>query len=956
MRGIRLTSLNVTHFRGISNPINFDLSAPLTLVFAPNGTGKTTMCEAAEWLLTGQVDRLKEGRDFDALALRSKFATESDSPSTSASLFIGNQQRFLSRTAQGQQSRAMFGQSESTVATCKPSELLSILAPAAAADEAHPLTAISLRQRWLKGTRFLSADALAALVDTDDETIERRTQVFADLLGIRHLLDAERQCEKYANELSARHRALSVLVSRQSAEIESLEASISTNETAGSNAGTSSTAEADAAALLLGREHFRQPGAPQDLDGFLGALTAVHRRQKHGLDVRAGAVMSVAGQWTSRVELEKNVNDGVAAEAKLVEALASLREKGTKVASHLASCTSSRDAANEESGALALAKSRLELLTSMLIATLFDSKGGNEQPQSLRMLTEDYPEYAWSTVARDQRRRVLEDLESKIKQQDGHREQRRLLDEELKVARASQPAEEYLASLRREATEAELRARNAISLLESTSQPIARLRAAVNDLLGHEHETHTSTCPTCSHDWGSSAALHSAMAATLAIAPEVIDLARAAADSASESERAVKKRLEEAMNVKSRTLALERDFARLNTAEEALQREIERAGLPENANQETTRASRVRLDVADALAALYAYRNSLAPSILLGEPAILPDDVLVSNLLDHLDIVFSSRNRAVQLQLADLVKEIDQATITRDQLRASYAAEQQTLREFQAAQQLRSTELATLRKTWDEAAPGVEWSDQALDDLKALLGTEAQRLSNAEGHIEAARASWATESKHIRLQELRKEIQPLLDRSAAMSGQIAAANRARAVFYEAYSTTSRKQVHDLSRVVNPLFARMHANRLFDRINLGESSDFLHWLAVAGDQKLDPGKDFSQGQRQDLALAIFLARARSLGGTFFLDEPVIHLDDLNRVGLLDVLRATVLENSQTLNLVITTSSRALARHLIEKFSGIGPLETPFGSAPPLRVLELDGNGRAGVRIGTSYPLH
>ena len=54
MRGIRLNSLNVSHFRGINDAVRFDFSSPLTVVYAPNGTGKTTMCEAAEWRLTGQ--------------------------------------------------------------------------------------------------------------------------------------------------------------------------------------------------------------------------------------------------------------------------------------------------------------------------------------------------------------------------------------------------------------------------------------------------------------------------------------------------------------------------------------------------------------------------------------------------------------------------------------------------------------------------------------------------------------------------------------------------------------------------------------------------------------------------------------------------------------------------------------------------------------------------------------
>ena len=279
----------------------------------------------------------------------------------------------------------------------------------------------------------------------------------------------------------------------------------------------------------------------------------------------------------------------------------------------------------------------------------------------------------------------------------------------------------------------------------------------------------------------------------------------------------------------------------------------------------------------------------------------------------------------------------------------------QALRESREALQRKSSELATLRMACAEAAPGVDWSDTTLTTLKTELAAEAQRLSRAEGHIEAARAAWAAESRRARLKELRQAIQPSLDRKKRMSDRIAAANRARAVFYDAYTTMSRKQVQDLSRVVNPLFARMHANRVFDRINLGEDSDFLHWLADAGGQQLDPGTDFSQGQRQDLALALFLARARSLGGTFFLDEPIIHLDDLNRVGLLDILRATVLENSRALNLVITTSSRALARHLIEKFAGIDLVETPAGKVHPLKVLELDGNGRSGIRLSTIYPL-
>lgn len=101
---------------------------------------------------------------------------------------------------------------------------------------------------------------------------------------------------------------------------------------------------------------------------------------------------------------------------------------------------------------------------------------------------------------------------------------------------------------------------------------------------------------------------------------------------------------------------------------------------------------------------------------------------------------------------------------------------------------------------------------------------------------------------------------------------------------------------------------------------------------------------SLGQRQDLALAIFLARARELGGTFFLDEPLITLDDLNRVAILDVIRALVVEERPTpLRLVVTTANYSLVRLCREKFS----LVKGQNGQSALRVYRLLGEPRSGV---------
>ena len=47
-RPIHLRSLEITAFRGISNTVALNLRAPLTVIVAANGTGKTSICHAAE--------------------------------------------------------------------------------------------------------------------------------------------------------------------------------------------------------------------------------------------------------------------------------------------------------------------------------------------------------------------------------------------------------------------------------------------------------------------------------------------------------------------------------------------------------------------------------------------------------------------------------------------------------------------------------------------------------------------------------------------------------------------------------------------------------------------------------------------------------------------------------------------------------------------------------------------
>jgi len=156
------------------------------------------------------------------------------------------------------------------------------------------------------------------------------------------------------------------------------------------------------------------------------------------------------------------------------------------------------------------------------------------------------------------------------------------------------------------------------------------------------------------------------------------------------------------------------------------------------------------------------------------------------------------------------------------------------------------------------------------------------------------------------------------------------------------------QIRPLLRSISSFYVRTQGIAFVHSIGVDPSRNVLRWLGQLADAKPLSAVEMSQGQRQDLALSIFLARARRERGTFILDEPLAHLDDLNRVAFFDTLRAMVAEiktHAQPFRLVITTASWSLVRHLRAKFFHVKQVNGNL----PLRVLELAGDPRSGIDV-------
>ncbi len=906
------------------------------MVYAPNGTGKTTFCEAIEWLLTGQVERLREGT-WNNDVLRSAFLDDVP-PEVEAAILTGGQQRRLWRTPDGAWLDNRSGSAK------RPGDILQLLAPAAAAPNRHQNNAINLRQHYLRGTRFLTSEALAALVDNSPESLTRRQDVFADLLGIRHLRDAEQGCARFIAELGPKIRELEAACRRLENEAVQLRAELSSGQANEASASDNLTA----AERLLGT---RPPGP--DVAARLQAAAAAAARARHESERRRDALDRLATVWSRMPELAAQVAVLRKAETDAVTALQQAQTSRQQADSVVSERMSIEQTAADAVGRLGAAEDGLRSrLTAVLGAVALADPFLPSGDLTLGALLTAAPEARWDDAAREALRdrvRAAVAAEPRIDQI--------LADQAELAGRRSQlqvslPTPEGIQQLRNAADESEKAAAAAERDAEALAGPVATLQSAGRSVVGHQHDD-DSDCPLCGHDWRERSLLIEAVEKTLNAAPALVSTARNVATRAAQQAALARKAHDDAVQLRQQADNLDQEAQALETKlnRDRLLFEAVDAPLSGEERRRVLEWAERRLDLAQALADLSNEQAATLGVVTDDGARFLTSALAINQLQGALDNALTKRRLALDEVAANARREAD---ASRAQLTAHVAVERSSQDALAAVRRDLATaesEQAGILGLWSAAAGEEDWSTEGLERLRDELAERLVMLDQVDGTLAAARAGWESETKHARIVRIEGELEPLRVKVDRLKGTTSTADAMRAEFRESYIATSQEQVGGLSRVVNALFLRMHANRIVDRIGLGEAETFLHWLADAGAAYLDPGRDFSQGQRQDLALALFLARARGLGGTFFLDEPVAHLDDLNRIGLMDVFRAVALEGRGTVRLVITTASRSLARHMIKKSGAVTSLND---GCRVRRAIDLPGNGRLGVTKAQVYP--
>lgn len=901
-----LDGLRVGAFGGIPGEVEIDLRAPLTVIYAPNGTGKTSLVEALSWAFDGECREPRCRLALDAHHTYVELIMANDAVST----------RFKkSLRADGSESREI--DNKKVPAT----EFLVRLAPDCNVSDLNSATQRNRLCAYLTSNRVLGLSTLSALIDPDNA--DARADAMADLLGTRLQRNAIKQLELYVKRLKDRRQEFTHRVSWFDSREQELLPRLLDQQ-------TSLDQQTTTVLEHLGISEVPSTGDPQ------AALEAAAAEQRSKLrqDLEAHEKLAIYSMSElPSTALQKLLDEHAKAAAAVSLLSDELDELGTTLVQHRTQSQDVREEINWLSHFLGL------LRRLLLIPGDFPPRTLTELYSLTQMVKAIFGDHEQASA-------IIAALEARLPR--WREATMRVADIEVSLARIDlQQASMPPADL----AQVELRElRQQFVAEDKAAQDFDRLCSEISIAAKalHEHAPDAAQCPACGHGWGNAGALRDALNRTAALVPASLRRLAARRHESTERIRQLEtyERERETLRASRRTLSQELASSRkfIEETEELSARFSQLAPDPLGVSYDLSEW-RARTEIAalgESIFEVLVHRSDEELDALAEEP--------IGKLIEFVDARIKKGSRVRDL----LDQELRDLNLRRDELQRNIEEHGRS----SAAREVRIRALRADALVFGELQRRFGISvvdDEALGSIRADLQIRRGRLTAAEAALTVRKREMENTRIRSDVESLRQQKDSHASRGQVVDREITRCERNIRLIDKTVEKHRDLVVHKLTPTVSELFQRMQVNRVFGRVECDSGLKLRGVLgAASGDEsKLSP-ELFSQGQRQDLALAFFLVRAYALGGTFFLDEPLAHLDDLNRVALLDTLRGFVLSGSKRsvpTRLVITTASWTTARHVTEKFVRIDSHQP----CPSLRVYQLAGNVTNGVKVNSVYPM-
>ncbi|WP_270828595.1 AAA family ATPase [Aeromonas sp. Y318-1] len=903
---IKFITVTIQNFRGIPDKLVVPLDAPLTVIHAANGTGKSTICYALEWLITGKVD------DLNGTSLECQWGQ--GRTSVSAECLIDGKFHVLTRT----NSSLWMTQDGGKKNKINDEHLLGMLTPQSISGK----STIALRKAkrgWLRNSRWLYSNSLALLIDNNKA--DERQQIFADILGFGHLTSTLRDLRDYRQALP-NTKGLADSVARVRSEITTIKTALAISspakDTAQSNLDSIFTALPPAVegsiSERLGEAKVRVKSLGQKQQRHLVVLNTLYEQwsQYHSALQQIGTLRRSVDVLTQEQKQASEDQAVKASELSMAQQKVSDAERARKWA--------------DES---------LLILQGWQSATTAQGVGEFFQAADLSQaeLTARFVELGWSSDRQEQWKEATALLSANFQKiMDLERQKNDL------IANPVAPAIDYEEKVRLADVAKNWRIR-AEAEFDAFSNVLGKLKAMGNEV-AHTHDD--AHCPLCNYNWGTTNKLRLEISSHMNVLAPALEAAASALSQARQKEQEAVKALALAATQKS---AYDTYLARVNSISQELQsfatrtKYFEIMGVQNFSEMQVAGLVNLNSRVTAAIQLSRIFAKLTEVEAFFGIIPANGASTRVSVSFEHLDSYkkhfqeqfdqYEPARAHLVLVVQGLLQAVQAKANELSGLNASIAAAVEATSGFDSL--------------WRELFGDQPVLMQSYELMRQQVSQRGNDIATYFRMLDECEAVVSVDSDSAKLKVLEQELVELTSKLKVGTGYIAEADLA----IEQYALHVKNvTVSSLKPLLSPaaeLFSRMHANEVYKGLGVSEGEDALKWTVFAEghESALDAEGKLSQGQRQDLALSLYLARARNTGGSFFLDEPIAHLDDLNRVAMLDIFRL-VATSMPSMNLILTTASDSLARHMAQKFSSITDRHL-------LNMIHLEGNPRTGVKM-------
>ncbi len=901
---IKFLSVEIRNFRGVPDILQIPLNAPLTIIHAANGTGKSTICYALEWLLTNKVDDLPTTSDFSC-----QWGT--GDTSVSAECEINSETYFLERV-NGKVTLKKNGVNRKR--KIKDTDLLEMLTPSSVKGSS-PQATTKARRDWLRNCRWLYANSLALLVDNNKS--ELRQQIFADILGLGHLTNTLSNLKEYRGDLP-KVQGLEKRLQNLAIEIQTLEEKLSTNQL-----GQKQTFLKLKSIL----ESFPNTQVTGNLlDDFKTAQLEVAKLMQ-STQRKKNLLNQLHEGWSGYESSLQQLENNRSLLINITQSNTVLSDEHRQLAEQLASVE--KQILQGKLG-IEWAQKNIDVLNSWT-ATISNPDFVRFFPPtdlSFQFLEQYFVEYGWESV---RQQRWLDSIEYLISNKES------LLDllnvkQDLSSNPVQPPAN--LVELLKSADAAKQKRITAQGEFDAISNVINRLRA-----LGHEasHALSSGHCPLCDHDWKSADVLRKQLS-DANLSPELQAASHQLVVAQSNEQSCVTT----LQNANLQQSSFENYVTRVKSVNDRLRAIEERTNYLSIMDKSEFSHSDI-ISFPHLLVRIKSAINAKSIAAALSQveeffqlPTSQTVDTGVSNALQvltqhiqHFKLQLGSANTkrpGLSLSVKEKLESIEIKIRESHQINASIAAVSQVVNHFQSQ--------------WNEAIGTLTISKNIYTATQATVELDLLKAEGYEVELRDCQISLSVDSDTGQLMKLRSEKTVVEEKLQIAQSHILVADNAITQYGDHVRKATVSSLAPLLVPATELFSRMHANEVYHQLSV--SGNDLNWMVLAEGHKtpLEAEEKLSQGQRQDLALSLYLARAKNTGGSFLLDEPIAHLDDLNRVAMLDIFRLAA-TSMPHMNLILTTASDSLARHLAQKFSSLSDKHL-------LNTIYLEGNPRTGVK--------